>query len=282
MVADIFRKTILPVLIIVLTLTVLPVSSAYAEMKIHFIDVGQGDSILVQCDGEAMLVDAGPEEAGAVVNRYLKENLEEPVLSAVIATHEHDDHLLGMADALKGMSVRTVYSSRRIPMSWWFANILPFLNQKSLDILNPAFGDSFSLGSVTVTFLNNLALADNPNDLSLVVRIDDGNASVLLAADIEGEAEISMVEGCVPLKADILKVAHHGGNTSTGDLFLKNVDPAWAVISVGKDNPHGHPHTETLSKLNRRNVTIYRTDQFGTIIAIHDGKTWSFEVTKAR
>lgn len=268
--------------LVLAAILLLSVSPARSELKLHFIDVGEGDSVLVQCGQDAMLVDAGPVEAGTVVNSYLNDILSDLTLSAVIATHEHDDHLKGMPDALKGMNVRTVYSSPAVPMSWWFSVILPLLNQKSLNVLNPSPGDSFQLGSATVTFLNTLPSADNANDLSLVVRIDDGAASVLLTADIEGAAETDMVAKHVPLKADILKVAHHGGSTSTSELFLKNVDPRWAVISVGKDNPHGHPHTETLNSLNRRNITVYRTDQFGTVVAVNDGTGWSFEVMKAR
>ena len=276
------KKLFCPVFTMIFLSFLCTLSVASAELKVHFIDVGQGDSILVQCDGESMLVDAGPEEAGSIVNQYLKDVMEAPVLKAIIATHEHDDHLFGMPSALKGVTVQTVYSSSAIPMSWWFSKILPILNQKGLTVLNPSFGDSFILGSASVTFLNSLPSGDNPNDLSLVVRIDDGFASVLLTADIEGAAETDLLEKQAPLKSDILKVAHHGGNTSTGEAFLKAVNPSWAVISVGTGNPHGHPHQETLNNLSKRNIIVYRTDKFGTIVATNDGAGWSFEVKKAR
>ena len=267
-------------------LVILPVlvyaSGAFAEFRLHFIDVGQGDSILVQCDGAAMLVDAGPLEAGRVVNDYLKNTAGITSLDYVIATHEHDDHLFGMPDALAGLSVGTVYSSSAIPMSWWFETVMPGLNPSGLSVLYPGPGDSFTLGSAVVTFLNPLVSGASSNDLSLVVRIDRGEASALLAADIEGEAETALVESGALLKADVLKVAHHGGNTSTGEPFLRAVDPILAVISVGEGNKHGHPHAEPLNNLKKRNVTVYRTDQFGTVILSYDGASWSAEVTKAR
>ena len=256
--------------------------AAHADLRVHFIDVGQGDAVLVECDGAAMLVDAGPAEAGAVVNDYIRNTAGLTRLDCVIATHEHDDHLYGMPDALSGLKADTVYSSPAIPMTWWFGNILPRLRQDSLHLLRPVGGDSFLLGGASVTFLNTLNAAENPNDLSLVVRIDYGETSLLLTADIEGEAELNLLAGDLPLKADVLKVAHHGGNTSTCEAFLKAVDPRYAVISVGKDNKHGHPHAEPLSNLEKRNVLIYRTDQFGTVVGISDGKEWSFEVSKAR
>jgi beta-lactamase superfamily II metal-dependent hydrolase len=116
----------------------------------------------------------------------------------------------------------------------------------------------------------------------LVLRIDYEKTSVLLTADIEGEAEMNLVNSGLPLKADVLKIGHHGGNTSTCEAFLKAVDPQYAVISVGKGNKHGHPHPEPLSNLEKKNVTVYRTDLFGTIVGTSDGEKWTFEVSKAR
>ena len=110
----------------------------------------------------------------------------------------------------------------------------------------------------------------------------NGSFSALFTGDIDFLTEEDLVNSGKDLSADVLKVAHHGGNTSTSELFLKKVNPSWAVISVGKDNPHGHPHSETLNNLARHNVTVYRTDLFGTIIATNDGSAWSFEVKKAR
>ena len=255
---------------------------ASAELKLHIIDVGQGDAILVQCEGASLLVDAGPEDAGTVVSKYLRETVGLSGLDAVIATHEHDDHLFGMPDALRGLTVDTVYSSSAVPMSWWFNKIMPVLGQAGLTVLNPLPGDSFPLGSATVTFLNPLIADAAPNDLSLVVRIDCGEASALLTADIEGAAEIALEKSGASLKADVLKVAHHGGNTSSGEAFLKAVNPSLAVISVGAGNPHGHPHPEPLNNLQRLNIPVYRTDQFGTVVLTYDGFSWSVEFSKAR
>ena len=255
---------------------------AEAELKVHFIDVGQGDAILLQCDGQTLLVDAGPAEAGSIVNTYLTDTLAINSVDCVIATHAHDDHLAGMREALKGLSVGHIFSSAVISSSYWFGNILPVLNQDSLEISFPAPLDSFQLGRATVTFINTLPTADNANDLSLAVRVEYGGNAVLLTADIEAEAETHMLESGVPLKADILKVAHHGGNTSTTEAFVRAVSPETAVISVGKGNPHDHPHAEPLRTLKKYNVIIYRTDQFGTIIATSDGTAWTIEVSKAR
>ncbi len=266
----------------VLVLLLLLPQLAGADLKVHFIDVGQGDSILVQCDGASMLVDAGPYEAGPAVSRYIRETAGLNRLEYVVATHEHDDHLYGMPEALSGLQVDCVYASPAIPMTYWFKQILPVLAQDSLNIIRPEKLGTFRLGGAEVTFLNTLEASENPNDLSLVLKVEYGQTSVLLTADIEGEAEMNLARSDLPLKADVLKIAHHGGNTSTSELFLKAVDPRYAVISVGTGNKHGHPHPEPLNNLEKRNVTVYRTDLFGSIVGISDGINWTFEVSKAR
>ena len=242
----------------------------------------RGDSILIQCDGDSMLVDAGPQEAGDTVNRYLKESAGIDKLQYVVATHSHDDHLFGMPAALQGISVEKVYSSQFIPMTYWFAEILPKTKDQGMIVVNPQEGESFSLGGAEVTFLNVRTDSPNENDHSLACRIVYDETAILLMADAEGEAEIGMLNAGIDLGADVLKVAHHGGNTSTCDAFLNAVNPKYAVISVGIGNPHDHPHQIVLDRLTKRGVILYRTDQFGTVVGTSDGKDWSFEVAKAR
>ena len=269
-------------MLVIIALMATAPANVLAGLKVHFIDVGQGDSILVESDGCFMLVDAGPWEAGETVNRYLKDAVPDGTLQAVVATHEHDDHLQGMTNALRGLKVETIYSSRAVPMSYWFQNILPVLNQEGLSIQTPQYGDSFSLGAADIRFVNPLAENENSNNLSLVIRIEYGDTSVLLTADIESDAELAMLEQGVDIHADVLKIAHHGGNTSTSEAFLKAVNPGWAVISVGKGNKHGHPHAEPLNNLARMGITVYRTDLFGTVTAVSDGSEWEFQVSRTR
>ncbi len=256
------------------------IPETYTQITVHFINVGQGDAILVQCGGESLLVDAGPAEAGEKVNSYLKSILETNALDYVIATHEHDDHIAGMPSALAGLSVGRIFSSPAIPMTWWFEKVLPGMNQDSLSVQKPAPMEVFTLGGATVCFINPVQIADNPNDLSLAVRIDIGESSVLLTADIETEAERQMLEAQISLKADLLKVAHHGGNSSSSEAFIREVSPKIAVISVGQGNKHGHPHAEPLRCLEKYGVEIYRTDELGTIVCRSDGSDWKVEIKK--
>lgn len=256
--------------------------SAFPEMSVHFIDVGQGDAILIHCDDKYLLLDAGPLEAGRVVNKYLRETLGVTQLDTVIASHEHDDHLLGMPDALSGFRVNKIYTPPAVPMSWWFEHVLPGLNQTELQIQRPESGEKIVLGSAELTFLETMKESEVANNLCLVLRVDYGNNSVLLTADLEGDGESYLLEKQEKLQADVLKIGHHGGNTSTTDAFLKAVNPEYAVISVGKGNKHGHPHAETLNKLIKRNIKTFRTDEFGTIVLTSDGQNWTVEVGKAK
>ena len=267
---------------VLLALLCMLVNGAGAELKLHFMDVGQGDAILVQCGDMNMLVDAGPLEAGAVVHDYIYNKQQVTRLDYVIATHEHDDHLFGMPDALSGLEVKKVYYGGAIPMSYWFSNVLPRIKGDEFAVSKPSANESFQLGDAVVTILPPMENALNANDASLAVRIDYGENCVLLTADLEGEGESHLLSSQANLKADILKVGHHGGDTSTGEQFLKAVNPRIAVISVGTGNKHGHPHKEVVNRLEKNHVVIYRTDWFGTIVLTSDGKEWTVEVSKAR
>ena len=266
-------------IILILSLLLLPVF-AFGELKIHIIDVGQGDAILVQCDGQNLLIDAGPEEGGKVVNDYLTNKADITHLDYVIATHEHDDHLAGMPEALNGLTVQKIYTGTGIPLSYWFKTVLPKVQGNTFSVVRPTQGEYIELGKATVTFFDQMINAENANDLCITIRIDYGQNSILLMADMEGEGEHFLLEQQAALSADILKVGHHGGNTSTSEQFLKAVSPRIAIISVGTGNKHGHPHKEIINRLEKYNVTMYRTDVFGTIILTSDGAEWTVEVSK--
>ncbi len=269
-------------LLIMLVGLLLTINSAGAELKLHFIDVGQGDSILIECDDNYMLVDAGPEEAGRIVHEYIYDKMKISKLDYVIATHEHDDHLAGMAEALAGLTVKQVYYGGAIPMSYWFSSVLPRIRGDAFSVSKLVAGEKFSLGEASVSIFDPMPNPANANDASLVFRIDYGENSALFMADLEGEGESYLLNCDANLKADVLKIGHHGGDTSTGEQFLKSVNPQIAVISVGTDNKHGHPHREVINRLEKNDITIYRTDWFGTIVLTSNGKDWTVEVSKAR
>lgn len=272
----VLRKWTAVLLLLLLLIAAMP---AMAELRVSFLDVGQGDAIALNCDGETLLIDAGPADAGGRVNCYLKDHgfCE---LKAVIATHSHDDHIGGMSAALTGISVGSVYSSRTVPLLYWFDTVQPVLAQSGLDVNFPEQNDTLQVGNAVVTVLSTDDPALSVNNRSTVVRVDYGSTSFLLMGDAEGDEETALLTGGAELKADVLKLGHHGGIGSTGMSLLDAVRPELAVISVGANNDHGHPAAETLALLESRGIRTCRTDILGTVTCISDGEKLTVEVEK--
>lgn len=249
------------------------VGVAQAELDVHFLDVGQGDSTLIVCDGEAMLIDGGPSSASQIVFSYIRQHVGE--LDVAIATHPHDDHIGGLSAALNAVPVGVIYS----PVSEWnstcWANMEKYAEAQGTPIVVPMEGDVFLLGSAIVTIIHCWPEAWEENDMSIVLRLDYGETSFLFTGDAEIMSEEMMLGEGMPLKADVLKVAHHGSRYSSSPEFLAVVKPEWAVISCGKGNAYGHPNEEVLQALSH--TTVLRTDQMGTIIFHSDGAALSVE-----
>lgn len=252
-------------------------------LRVHFIDVGQGDSILIQAGAQAMLVDAGTNESGSVVTEYLRsQNITR--LDYLIGTHPHEDHIGGLDDVIRSFEIGTVIMPDASHTTKTYEDVLDALLEKSLTVTLPHPGDSYSLGDASFTILSpsesileQAEESGDMNNLSVGIRLAYGSSAFVLCGDAESASEEAMAESGLTLKADVLKAGHHGSSTSTCDAFLSAVDPDYAVISCGRDNSYGHPHQETLDKLNAAGVSILRTDEQGTLVAVSDGKSivWS-------
>ena len=252
-------------------------------LRVHFIDVGQGDSILIQAGEQAMLVDAGTNESGSVVTEYLR-SLNITKLDYLIGTHPHEDHIGGLDDVIHSFEIGTVIMPDVSHTTQTYEDVLDALLEKNLTVTAPHPGDTYSIGDASFTVLSPLAAiaeqaAENGdlNNLSVGIRLVYGSNAFVLCGDAESDSEEAMVESGLDLKADVLKAGHHGSSTSTSDAFLAAVNPDYAVISCGKDNSYGHPHQETMDKLNAADISIFRTDEQGTVVAVSDGSsiTWS-------
>lgn len=246
---------------------------------ITFIDVGQADSALVACDGHYMLIDGGNVADSDLIYTVLQKNGVSH-LDYVVATHAHEDHVGGLSAALELCTVDTVYCPVTEYSSKAFTNFADKANKRGAPITVPKAGDSFTLGSATATVLAPLKTYDDTNNTSIVLKICYGETSFLFAADAERDSEADMYEAGADLSATLLKVGHHGSNTSSSYLFLREVMPQYAIISVGAGNSYGHPHEETLSRLHDAEVKVYRTDECGDIICRSDGKHLNFETQK--
>ena len=245
------------------------------KLTVHFLDVGQADCALLECGGEYMLIDGGNIGDGRMVIAYLQElGVEE--LKAVVCTHAHEDHVGGLPSVLAVYPVKQVFAPTKTYASKVFDDFLYYTDQQRLEVTLPAPGDEMTLGQAQITVLGPLKSYAETNDTSIVMKVVFGETSFLFTGDMEVLAENDLLENGTDLKADVLKVGHHGSDTSTGYRFLYEVDPTYAVISVGEGNKYGHPNDITLSRLNDAECTIFRTDHLGTVVAVSDGKEVSF------
>lgn len=248
-------------------------------LVVRFLDVGQGDSALVTFGGESLLIDGGPKNASQKLYAVLKD-LDITHLDHVIATHPDEDHCGGLAGALEFATCGTFYCSVAEHDTDAFNDVAGRLHGTSITV--PSVGDSFALGQATVQFVGPVAPTDDTNNGSLVCKLTYGSTSFLFTGDAEAGSETQMVDSGADLHADVLKVAHHGSNTSSSTRFLNAVIPQYAVISVGADNSYGHPANDTLVRLQAAGATILRTDELGTITFQSDGEELNVTASAGR
>lgn len=243
------------------------------ELRVSFIDVGQGDSEFIELpNGDTLLIDAGTNETGADVVNYI-ESLGYSSIDYVVGTHPHEDHIGGLDDVIRTFDVESVYMPKVTADTKTFEDVLDAVAEKGLSINTAKAGVSIVDGEdLSVKMLAPvLDEYDNTNDYSAVIKVVYGDTSFLFTGDAEEYAE-DLITGDVD--SDVLKVGHHGSSTSTGEAFLERVSPSYAVISCGLGNSYGHPHAETIEKLG--GIPVFRTDEMGTIVATSDGSEISF------
>lgn len=250
-----------------------PVQSAGDTLQIHFIDVGQGDAILVQTPaGQNMLVDAGENSCGELVTEYLAFHGVKG-LDIVVGTHPHSDHIGGLDTVIDHFPVKKVYLPKVTHTTKTFRDLLSAVKDNGLKVTTAKAGVDLPLEGLNAYFAAPVEDSyENLNNYSAVIKIDYGSHSFLLTGDAETESEAQILNAGTDIKATVLKVGHHGSSSSTSSEFLQAAAPRYAVIMLGEDNPYGHPHKETMELLNNAGVEVFRTDQDGTIIFSSDGK----------
>lgn len=248
--------------------------------RVHFIDVGQGDSVLIESAGHFMLVDAGENDQGDVVAAYLKtQNVKK--LDYVIGTHPHSDHIGGLDVIIREFPVDKVVLPPREHTTKTFEDVLNAIADQGLKITKPIVGDRYQLGAASFEVIApNKDYGDDLNNWSVGIKLTHGSRSFVMAGDAEAKAEADMCGNGLNLFADVLKLGHHGSSTSTTEEFFKAVNPSAVVISCGKDNDYGHPHRETMELLARYQPEVYRTDEQGTIVAVTDGEQLEWKTGK--
>lgn len=243
------------------------------NLKVHFINVGQADSILIQTsNGTSVLVDAGNNDDGSGIVNYLKsQGVKE--LAAVVATHPHEDHIGGMDTIIRAFSVKQLYMPNATSTTKTFEDMISAINASGAKRIQAKAGVKLDVPGLSGSFLAPVGTGyEDLNNYSAVLKITYGSTSFLLTGDAEGISENEMLRNG-NLQATLLKVGHHGSSSSTTSSFLKAVSPKFAVISVGKGNSYGHPTAETLNKLASNGTQVFRTDEVETIVATSDGET---------
>lgn len=250
------------------------------NLIVYFLDVGQADAAILQCGDDVMMIDGGESSDSSLIYSYLTKTLGITRIDYMIATHPHADHIGGLSGALNACSVGVVYSPVTSYDSKQFSSLVKYTQKQGRDLTVPEVGDSFSFGDAQVQFLSPCQKYSNTNDSSIVVRIVHGINTFLFAGDAEWEAEHDMVDSGYDLSATVLKVGHHGSDTSSSYVFLREVMPKYAVISCGKGNSYGHPTEAVLSRLRDVGAQVFRTDMQGDVVFVSDGSALSFGTEK--
>lgn len=254
----------------------LPVTETFKEtentntLDITYLDVGQADAILIQNEGHNMLIDAGNNEDGPLLVQYFKEqNMTK--FDYLIATHPHEDHIGGMDDIIKNFDIEKIYMPNVTTTTKTFLDVLNAMEEKNMTFDVPNIGQNFALGHTLFQVMYTGSDKKNLNNSSIILKANFKNTSYLFTGDATSEVEKKILSK--DIKATVLKVGHHGSKYSTTTEFLNQVNPKYAIISVGKNNSYNHPNQITIDKLTKKNIEIHRTDQEGSIFLKSDGKT---------
>lgn len=241
------------------------------SMTVYYLDVGQGSSALVESDGRYMLIDGGDRSHSSYVVSYLKK-LGITTLDYVVVSHYHADHLNGIIGALEAFQCSTVICPDYEASSKLYQSFLNKVKEKDIATTYPSIGDSYTLGNAEFSIIAPVKYTySNENNSSIGIRLTNGNDSFLFTADAEAESEEAICELGIDLSCDVYTVGHHGSATSTTWSLLEKALPEYAVISCGEDNSYGHPHEETMEKLEAISAKVYRTDLQGELIAVSSG-----------
>ena len=268
--------TILVALLLIYSFNNAPPVKLYDDIEVTYIDVGQGDSSFINIkDGPKILIDAGPKSGEDAVLNFLNEK-DIKKIDYVIATHPHEDHIGGMTEVLKSFEVGTFYMPEVATTSKTFDNMLDAVKNNGCNAKYAKQGENIiDLQDVKLTVLAPVSETyEDLNNYSVILKLTYKNSSFLFTGDAEKLAEYDVLNSNADIRADILKVAHHGSSTSSGEDFLRKVAPRVGIISCGFDNSYGHPHKETIDTFNKLIIEYFLTNGKGNILVLSDGENY--------
>lgn len=250
-------------------------SSVRGSLSVHFIDVGQGDSVLISSGGCNMLIDCGESEKSDQVIRYLREH-DVGRLDYVVATHPHSDHMGGMYKIISEFDVGEVIiphlDDSDIPTTRFFEKFLDSCDRKGCTLTEAETGRVIAIGEARGEIIApNSEKYGNLNNYSVGIFLTHGRNSFVMTGDAESSAEAEMIAGGRLRHATVLKAGHHGSSTSSSKAFIEAISPDHVVISCGEGNSYGHPNESAMKRMSLYTDKIYRTDLCGSIVFMSDG-----------
>lgn len=246
------------------------------DMIVHFLDVGQGLSILVQSNGENLVYDGGDRGESSFVVSYLQQQGVTDI-KYLISSHYDEDHVAGLVGCVNTFNVENVIGADYVQDTKIYQSFIDGVAEKGLEIQHPAVGTEYQFGTGKFTILSPASIGSNDNDNSVAIKLTNGENSFIFTGDAESGSEAAMCSSGIDLSCDVLVPGHHGSATATSNDFLMKTVPEFAVISCGTDNQYGHPDKDTMDKLQSMDIQVYRTDKQGTVIATSNGTeiTWN-------
>ncbi len=249
-----------------------------SNLEIYFFDVGQADSILIKSNDDTVLIDAGNRNDGENLVNYIKNDLKINDIDIVIGTHPHEDHIGGMSYIIDSFDVGKIYLPDVTSNAKFFEKLLDSIESKDYKISVPKIGEEIKLNNLVFNVLSVDDNDKNINDCSIVLKLNYLDTKYLFMGDASKSVEKKLLDK--DIKADVIKIGHHGSSYSSSKKFLESVKANIAIISVGKDNKYKHPTKSVLETLNNLNIKYYRTDTDGTIKLVSDGK--NIEINKIK
>lgn len=254
-----------------------PLAPTEGELSVHFLDVGQGDSVLLSCSDATVLIDTGDIKKAATqyIVDYLQ-GLNITRLDYLILTHPDADHIGGAPTIISTFEISTVIMPDHAKSTAIFERTLDAIEESGAECIFGEADQIYTEGALQMRFLApNSEKYSDTNDYSIAMRVLYGDTAILLTGDAEKISEREMIQKYPSneFKADLMKAGHHGSNTSNSEDLLRAADPEWIVVSCGADNKYGHPHAEFLERVESLDITVYRTDLEGTIVFVSDGET---------
>ncbi|MDO5519891.1 MAG: ComEC/Rec2 family competence protein [bacterium] len=249
--------------------------NAATNLTVHFIDVGQGDAILVQYGKNYSLIDTGVEKKYSQLNTYLKK-INVKKITNLVVTHPDADHMGGADLVIKNYGVKNVYMTKYTSNTGEYKELIAAIKKYKVKRTNVSRGAKINLGGIKAQVLSADAKASDSNDSSIVLKLVHGKKSFLFTGDISAKLE-KQIASQYNVNVDVLKVSHHGSNYSSAVSFIKETSPEYSVLSVGKNNNYGHPDKNVNNRLKKYSKNIVRTDQKGTIVITSNGKKLTYK-----